>query len=579
LFRANARGLFCLIPAYFVAACGGNGDGGGGNVVPPNRGPVIVSQNADISVFFGRNFSYDASKGGSVFSDPDGDPLTITVTATRLPQGVEVAGTLIRGRPTEVGRYNVAVDARDPDGATTRDVFLLTVDENPAPVVARPNGFRFVSLNAPIDIDPTQNGGVVFSDGNDPAYALQIDVQIVGPAHGLAVRGIRIQGQMAEYGMVRAVVTATDPSGAQASDVVSIVAAAIASDVPEIPYPAYQYADSELNLAPYEFGQIIDGVLRVFGDRTPRENVTTDEGALLGRVLFYDQRLSITNTASCGSCHFQSHGFAGADRFGVGFNGESTRRNVMTLTNVRFNLADRYFSDMRAFTLENLVVMPIQDTAELGQPLDMLVDKLAATDFYAGLFYNAFGTTDITPELISRALAQFVRSIMSYRSKYDLAFFGDPSGDVRLEDIFTPSEYRGSLIYTAQKCDLCHGTAIHVQQNAPQNNGLDLDPTDGVSGLAPGAFRVGTLRNIAVTAPYMHDGRFATLREVIDFYDSDIQPALGLSSPLFTSSPTGEKIPVRMNLSEQDKLDLEAFLRTLTDDALLADPKFSDPFP
>ena len=157
----------------------------------------------------------------------------------------------------------------------------------------------------------------------------------------------------------------------------------------------------------------------------------TNAGATLGRVLFYDKRLSILNTHSCGSCHEQSLGFTTADRFPTGVLGTPQKRNAMAIANSRYNLFERYFSDTRVKDLENLSLMPIEDPTELGNLLPLLEQKLGATDFYPLLFQAAFGTREITRERIAKALAQFLRSIITYRSRFDQAYLvldGDDLG-------------------------------------------------------------------------------------------------------------------------------------------------------
>jgi cytochrome c peroxidase len=215
--------------------------------------------------------------------------------------------------------------------------------------------------------------------------------------------------------------------------------------------------------------------------------------------------------------------------------------------------------------------------------LRLLEAKLAATDFYPALFQAAFGTPEITRERIGKALEQFLQSLLSYRTKFDHAYNPATNDPPDPATVLTTQELRGLKIFNGSagiQCNLCH--EANAQTNVWQaNNGLDAVPTDpGTQVLAlqrdgsRGVFRAASLRNIAVTGPYMHDGRFATLREVIDHYDHDIQQSRDTDAILKDASGTVRQ----MNLSESDKGALEAFLRTLTDDELLTDPKFADPF-
>lgn len=304
-------------------------------------------------------------------------------------------------------------------------------------------------------------------------------------------------------------------------------------------------------------------------------NLTTDAGATLGRVLFYDKRLSTNQTISCSSCHQQQHGFSDPRQFSVGFAGGLTGRNSMGLSHARWYQRENFFWDERAATLEAQVLEPIQNAVEMGMTLPALTNRLAAEPFYTNLFTAAFGSPDITPARISRALAQFVRSIVSVQSKYDVGVTNNFAN-------FTPLENQGRQIFNgpAGGCAACHGTDNFVPGPAINNNGLEFPFVDpglgGVTGNPPdnGKFKVPSLRNIALTGPYMHDGRFATLEQVVEFYNSGVVDNPNLSPPLRNPDGTVR----RLNLTQQQKDALVAFLRTLTDPNLATDPKYSDPF-
>jgi cytochrome c peroxidase len=318
-------------------------------------------------------------------------------------------------------------------------------------------------------------------------------------------------------------------------------------------------------------------------DNMPSTNVTTDAGATLGRVLFYDKRLSTNQTIACASCHQREHGFADPRRFSTGFNGGATARNTMGLSNARWYLRRHFFWDERANTLEDQVLMPIQNRVEMGMTLDALTARLGAEPYYTNLFTLAFGTPGITADRISGALAQFVRSIVSTRSKYDQ---GVPVGFTN----FTAQENLGRQIFFGQvgnaTCAVCHGTDNFVPGPNINNNGLEFPYVDsgvgGITGRAQdqGLFKVPSLRNIELTAPYMHDGRFATLDEVVEFYNSGVVANPNLSPPLRIPTPPGAPPgpPLRLNLTTAQKAALVAFLKTLTDTSVTTDPKFSDPF-
>jgi cytochrome c peroxidase len=337
------------------------------------------------------------------------------------------------------------------------------------------------------------------------------------------------------------------------------------------PASPYNYANPTLPphlLAPPILGQ----------DNTPASNPTTNAGAALGRVLFHDNRLSANQTISCASCHQAEHGYSDPRRFSVGFEGGLTGRNSMGLTNSRYYLRESYFWDERAATLEDQVLQPIQNEVEMGMTLDLLVTRLTAEPFYGELFTSAFGTPTVTSTRISRALAQFVRSIASGSSKYDQ---GVPVGFAN----FTAQENQGRQLFGTAGCVTCHGSDNFVPGNAIFNNGLENPYVDKgvgeVSGLPQdeGLFKVPSLRNIALTAPYMHDGRFATLEQVVDFYNAGVVNHPNLSPQLrIPPGNPGAGQPRRLNLTNGQKASLVAFLQTLTDTAVTTDPKFSDPF-
>jgi cytochrome c peroxidase len=217
--------------------------------------------------------------------------------------------------------------------------------------------------------------------------------------------------------------------------------------------------------------------------------------------------------------------------------------------------------------------MPIQDAVEMGLTLDELVAKVGAEAYYPPLFEAAFGTPQVTSERISLALAQFVRSMVSYQAKYDAGVALNFSN-------FTPQENLGRQIFNGRgRCNVCHITDAFVAPNA-RNNGLDAVSTDNGLGDVTGnpadngKFKVSSLRNIALGGPYMHDGRFPNLAAVIEFYNAGVQPHPNLDPTL--RQPNGQ--PRRLDLTQNEKDALVAFLNTLTDQTFITDPKFSDPF-
>ena len=317
-------------------------------------------------------------------------------------------------------------------------------------------------------------------------------------------------------------------------------------------------------------------------DNTPFTNPVTDDGATLGRVLFYDKNLSQNKTVACASCHIQENGFADPLVLSDGFDGGKTGRHSMGLTNARFYNNGRFFWDERAASLEEQVLTPIQDSVEMGLTLDTLVERVTNQPYYPALFANAFGDENVNSERISQALAQYVRSIMSYQSRYD-------QGRAQVQNPgqpfpnYTQQENQGKNIFLNPAlggCAACHGTEGFIAPG-PRNNGLDATnlADEGVGGENGnpnqiGLFKSPSLRNVNLRAPYMHDGRFATLEDVVEHYSTGVQDNPNLSAPLRQQNGTVK----RVNLSQTQKDALVAFLKTLDDNVLVTDEKFSDPF-
>ncbi|MDV5169678.1 cytochrome-c peroxidase [Photobacterium rosenbergii] len=318
-------------------------------------------------------------------------------------------------------------------------------------------------------------------------------------------------------------------------------------------------------------------------NNTPFDNRVTNAGANLGRVIFYDVRLSANNSVACASCHIQKHGFTDPKTFSDGFDGGKTGRHSMSLSNAAYYRNGKFFWDERADTLEDQVLMPIQDEVEMGMNLFDLEVKMGETSYYAELFNEAFGDEAITSERISRALAQFIRTMVTYESKYDQAFTAGEWDDPNFEAVFSEQEMLGLKLFSgfpgterdSLGCIACHQTSAHTMDQA-HVNGLDAD-TSSDQGAGNGFFKSPSLRNIAVGAPYMHDGRFATLMEVVEFYNSGIERHRNLSPDLTSNGQTGGT-PIRMSLSQEEKEALVAFMEALTDENFLANPIYSDPF-
>ena len=304
----------------------------------------------------------------------------------------------------------------------------------------------------------------------------------------------------------------------------------------------------------------------------PAENPTTVEGVALGRKLFYETLLSGNNTMSCGSCHNQSLAFTDNGRsVSTGIDGIQGNRNAQALINLGWNR--KFFWDGRAQSLEIQALEPITNPIEMHETWPNAISKLKAAKTYKEDFFKAFGTNDFNSSHAVKALAQFMRTMISYNSRLDKK--------LRYEINLTPNELNGLVIYMTERGDCFHCHNIDggrlLTDNLFHNNGLDSVFTDsglyGITGNPSdmGKFLTPTLRNIALTAPYMHDGRFATLEEVVEHYNSGGKPSA-------TVDPLMKHVGTGLGLSAQEKADLVAFLKTFTDSTFITNPAFSNPF-
>ncbi len=309
----------------------------------------------------------------------------------------------------------------------------------------------------------------------------------------------------------------------------------------------------------------------------PADNPLTVEGIELGRYLFWEKKLSGNNTMSCGTCHLPEHGFADPSQFSTGITGAVGTRQAMALVNLGW--AYNYFWDGRMITLEEQVIDPVINPIEMAEDWDVALAELAADEKYPPLFAAAFGTPEITRDRAAKAMAQFLRTMISSKSNFDLQRIGQYT--------FTQNEETGFDLFLAEggalgvggaDCFHCHGHAgMQMSDYLFHNNGLDAhfaaDPgLAAITGnpLDSGRFKTPTLRNIELTAPYMHDGRFATLEEVIDHYNTG-----GVISQ--TIDPFMEAAGGGLFLDDTDKQQVIAFLKTLTDTSFINNPAFSDP--
>ena len=358
--------------------------------------------------------------------------------------------------------------------------------------------------------------------------------------------------------------------------------------VPHLPAEVYRYYDTT-------------AIQGLFFDPY-NDSVINDHIATLGRVLFYDTRLSRNNRVSCGTCHRQATGFTDNFVHSLGFEFLPAERNTQGIVNTGTQVG--FFWDLREQLLDHMVLQPIANHIEMGIDDEAyMIAKVEDAAYYKPLFTNAFGSEEVTSQRMGIAMAQFVRSIISYRTKFDEGRSQVSHPSMTFPN-YTEEENLGRhLFFSKFPCSTCHGGPnLDGSLTFAQNIGLDEHYSDpGVIGMfnettpLNGWFKTPPLRNIALTAPYMHDGRFQTLEEVVEFYNSGIQYHPQLSQTLRThdngglfnlgpSIPPEHQVvingtmPLRMFMTDAEKNALIAFMRTLTDYELMQDPKFSDPF-
>ena len=308
--------------------------------------------------------------------------------------------------------------------------------------------------------------------------------------------------------------------------------------------------------------------------------------AVLGRVLFYDKALSRNQEVSCASCHQQNHAFADPVAFSEGFNGELTRRNAFALGSV-FSSFQTYgspeaqlFWDNRASTIHEQILETLQNPVEMGMDMALVLSRVREKDYYSILFDKAYGTKEVTEQRLLTAIAAFINSIKFVNTRFDAGKEEQNATSPKPDTLsnFTASENLGMNLFETH-CASCHGEN-HFRTGQSANNGLDGVYADqGIGELTNlademGVFKVPLLRNIELSAPYMHDGRFETLEEVVEHYNSGLQNHPNLHPELkdFSGSPK------KLNLRDEEKKAIVDYLKTLTDTKIVNDERFSDPF-
>jgi cytochrome c peroxidase len=303
----------------------------------------------------------------------------------------------------------------------------------------------------------------------------------------------------------------------------------------------------------------------------PTNNPLTIEGIALGKKLFFDPILSKDNTQSCASCHDPKNAFTDDTRFSEGIDGKFGTRNSMPLFNLAWNFDERFMWDGKELSIERQAFSPVRNPIEMHSDWKNVAKKLQEHAEYPTLFKQAFGASKIDSTLVTKAIAQFERTLISGNSKFDQYLLG------KVE--LTLEEQNGFNVFmdeTRGDCFHCHGSDNNPlwTDNKFHNNGLDETFTDLGLGAVTGdpndhgKFRSPSLRNLKFTAPYMHDGRFATLEEVINHYSEGLKLSSTID-PLMKKANQGG-----VQLSDKDKADLKAFLLSLSDDDFVNNPKF-----
>ncbi|MGJ8665531.1 MAG: cytochrome-c peroxidase [Patiriisocius sp.] len=306
----------------------------------------------------------------------------------------------------------------------------------------------------------------------------------------------------------------------------------------------------------------------------PADNPQTVEGVSLGRKLFYDRKLSADNTLACAGCHAPNQGFSDQRQFSVGIDGIAGFRNSMPLVNLAYNTNKKFNWDGSASSLEEQILEPVINEIEMHNTWPNAVATLQAQSDYPLLFEQAFGTSNISKELVTKAIAQFLRTIVSGNSKFDKHLRGEAT--------LTEAEANGLAVFLDENrgdCFHCHGSDSNPTwtDNDFHNNGLDEVFNDRGLGLVTGDpaqfgwFKSPSLRNLAYTAPYMHDGRFETLDEVINHYSEGLVFSETIDPLMKTVAQGG------VQLTEEDKADLKAFLLSLSDPSLANNPDYQRP--
>lgn len=323
-------------------------------------------------------------------------------------------------------------------------------------------------------------------------------------------------------------------------------------------------------------------------DNTPAGNAITNSGATLGRVLFYDKKLSANNSISCASCHQQAFAFGDTAKLSKGLNGQNTIRHAMRLVNARFAVEQKFFWDERVANLETQTTKPITDHLEMGYsglggdpPIDSLIHKLQALNYYQALFQQVYGSPQITEVKIQNALAQFIRSIQSFDSRFDQGLLQTGNVGAPFPN-FTAQENQGKALFLQPPpqgagCNGCHAVSEFDIDPNTKNNGIIQVASDSTQ-FDLNNTRAPSLRDLInpngqANGPMMHNGKFKQVLSVINHYNSVPQNTANTNLDPRLQGPGGQ-----LQLNQAEKEALAAFLKTLTGVAVYTAEQWSDPF-
>lgn len=602
--------LLTLMAVTVVAGCGGGGGGtaiGGSGatstagqttgraiftVVWPAATRLIPAASTSIKVEMLRANAVIAtqtlvkpSSGGTssiTFADLPVDTLTIRATAYPQPDATGTA------QATGSVPVTIVADQTVSFGLTMNSTIdHITVSPASASLTAGSiTTLIATAMDAPVssasaDIVLVSSAAYIWSSSNTDVATVDTSGIVMAIAAGRASITVK-DNESGKTATVNVVVTATSPSPTPTP-----TPTPTATATPDPFAGIHQYLtidpNSLLNYANPTYPVHYDATV-LANDNTPATNRVTNIGATLGRVLFFDKNLSINNTVACASCHQQSTGMTDSRQFSLGFDGvDVTAKHAMRLGNVRFYAGQSMFWDKRAASVEAQATQPIQNSVEMGFDathggIDALITKMATLPYYSELFKLVYGDSTITEDRIQRALAQYERSMVSTSSRFDTEFAKVYNANAPGKGIganfagFTAQENRGKQLFLAPPnqggggCAGCHQTPTFALDPNSRSNGLDAGETT--------LFKSPSLKNIALTGPYMHDGRFTTLEQCVDHYISGVQAGPALDNRL--KGPGGQ--PQQLNLTAADRDAIVAFLKTLNDTSLTADPKFASPF-